>query len=307
MTIESNNVYDKRKLIILRAALIVIGGVLGGVAVWQYFVYYPELMRREFQIIIIVVSACVLAGILGLSAKPFYRLFSSIGVQLSPVLHTLGVRGVVAVIAGLVASGMLGYLFDIIIREHVQVWAVRILADILVACVFAVLCCFGFTKWVAADEQNDFVAAPRASVGYLLTASCFTDDRVFTAAYTLNNVKVSSYVFQALCILGDGAAIDRLNAVLSVGVVARLRGGDEFGSLDEYIRAESALAKAKRLKLVYADGVKEFEAADGALGLSVFSMPTDAVTAAFRRVGESADDGDTTAKSDEKTVAAALE
>lgn len=281
MTDESTHVYDKKKLIILRAALILIGGAVGGTAVWQYFVNYPELMRREFQIIITVVSACVLAALLGLSAKPFYRLFASIGAQFAGIVRTLGARGVVAVVAGLAAVGMLGFLLDVIIRGYIGVWAVRLLADILAVCLFAVLCCYGFTKWVAADEPEETGAPERECVGYLLTASCFTDERVLTAADVLCNVKISKNVFQALCRFGgDGAAAARLNAVIERGAAESLKGGDDFSSADDYVRAEIALAAAKRLKPIVAaaDG---FPAIDGAVDVAVFAPPTDEVKAKF--------------------------
>ena len=78
--------YDKKKLIILRAVLIVIGGAVGATAVWQYFVYFPDVMRSEFKAVFTVVSGVVLAAILGLSAKPFYRLGSGIQIlQLAPL------------------------------------------------------------------------------------------------------------------------------------------------------------------------------------------------------------------------------
>lgn len=262
MTDESTHVYDKKKLIILRAALILIGGAVGGTAVWQYFVNYPELMRREFQIIITVVSA-------------------SIGAQFAGIVRTLGARGVVAVVAGLAAAGMFGFLLDVIIRGYIGVWAVRLLADILAVCLFAVLCCYGFTKWVAADEPEETGAPERECVGYLLTASCFTDERVLTAADTLCNVKISKNVFQALCRFGgDGAAMARLNAVIERGAAESLKGGDDFSNADDYARAEIALAAAKRLKPIVAaaDG---FPAIDGAVDVAVFAPPTDEVKAKF--------------------------
>lgn len=281
MTNESAHSYDRKKLIILRAVLILIGGAVGGTAVWQYFVYYPELMRREYQIIIIVVSVCLLAALLGVSAKPFYRLFESIGAQFSGILNTLGARGIVAVVAGLAAAGMLGFLLDVIIRGHIGVWAVRLLIDILAVALFAALCCYGFIKWVAADEPDESVAPERECVGYLFTASCFTDDRVYTAADTLCNVKISKNVFQALCRLGgDREASARLNAVLERGAAESLKSGDEFDTAEDYARAESALAKVKRLKPICAaaDG---FVGIDGAIDLSVFAPPNETIKAKY--------------------------
>lgn len=281
MTNEAAHSYDRKKLIILRAALILIGGAVGGTAVWQYFVNYPELMRREYQIIITVVSACVLAALLGLSAKPFYRLFGSIGAQFAGIARTLGARGVVAVVAGFAAAGMLGFLLDVIIRGHIGVWAVRLLVDILAVCVFAALCCYGFTKWVAADEPEETAAPERACVGYLLTAACFTDDRVFTATDTLCNVKIGKNVFQALCRFGgDSDALARLNAVIERGAAESLKGGDEFVSAEDYARTEIALAAAKRLKLISAtaDG---FPVIDGAIDIGVFAPPSDEIKAKY--------------------------
>ena len=109
MTNEQQH-YDRKKLIILRAALIAIGAALGGTALWQYFVYYPDVIKREFRIVITVVSSAVLALILGLSAKPFYRLGASVADGVRALLSKLGAKGVAAVVLGLIAAGAAAYL-----------------------------------------------------------------------------------------------------------------------------------------------------------------------------------------------------
>lgn len=290
------NVYDRKKLIILRAVLIAIGGTVGGTALWQYFAFYPEVMRRELQIVVIVGSAAAFAVVLGLSAKAVYRLGASIASLFSKVFAELGAKGVVAVVAGLVTAAMLGYLFDIIIRRSLDILAVRVLADIIVAIVFAALCCFGFTKWMAADCAEE-PTLPAPTRGYLLTASCFFDDRVYTAAGFLTGVSVSENVLKALWKTGaDADAIRRLKHVTDGGVTV-IKCADAFADAAEYARSESALAAAKRLKPIEYPS-ELFPSIDGAAALTAFAEP-GAELIAERAVAESrvnADGADVTGR-----------
>lgn len=245
--------YDKKKLIILRAALIIVGAVVAGTAVWQYFNYYPDIMRREIEIVVIVVSSAVGAVIMGLSAKPFYRLGVGIATQFQGVIARVGVKGVAAVIAGLVAGGMLGYLFDVIVRHGIEIVAVRVLLDILVAAALAALCCYGFTVWLVSDgRQEQSAPAPR---GYLLTASCFFDDGVYAAASALINATVSDGAVKALWKFGEnGDALERLKKVMESGLVSTVSCPDDaFDTLEKYLAHEAETAKQKRLKTVGGD------------------------------------------------------
>lgn len=250
---REQKMYDKKKLIILRAALIVIGAVVVGTAVWQYFTYYPDIMRREIEIVVIVVSSAVGAALMGLSAKPFYRLGVGIATQFQGVIARVGVKGVAAVIAGLVTGGMLGYLFDVIIRHGIEIVAVRVLLDILVAAALAALCCYGFTLWLAADgRQEPSAPSPR---GYMLTASCFFDDGVYAAASALINATVSDGAVKALWKFGEnGDALERLKKVMESGLVGTVSCPDDaFDTLEKYIAHETETAKQKRLKTVGAE------------------------------------------------------
>ena len=233
--------------------------------------FYPEVMRRELQIVVIVGSAAAFAVVLGLSAKAVYRLGASIASLFSKVFAELGAKGVVAVVAGLVTAAMLGYLFDIIIRRSLDILAVRVLADIIVAIVFAALCCFGFTKWMAADCAEE-PTLPAPTRGYLLTASCFFDDRVYTAAGFLTGVSVSENVLKALWKTGaDADAIRRLKHVTDGGVTV-IKCADAFADAAEYARSESALAAAKRLKPIEYPS-ELFPSIDGAAALTAFAEP----------------------------------
>lgn len=283
MTNDVENNYDKKKLIILRALLIVIGGAIGALALWQYFVYYPELLRREYQIIITVVSALFLAAIFGVSAKPCYRLISGVVSLFMSLARSLGGKGVVAVVAGIFAAVMLGFLLDVIIRMFIEVWAVRLLADILAVAVFSLLLCYAFTKWVASDDSDAADRGARTSNGYLLTATCFSDPRVFTAVDALGNVKVGNSVFQALFMFGTPEAAERLNAVLARGAEC-IKDGGEFKTEAEYVRGQAELAAAKKLRLVYARSDKP-DTADGVC-LSSFAPPTEEVIAGFVRTSK---------------------
>lgn len=288
------NVYDRKKLIILRAALIAIGGAVGGTALWQYFVFYPNIMRRELQIVVIVGSAIAFAAVLGLSAKAVYRLGASIASLFSKVFSELGAKGIVAVVAGLVTAAMLGYLFDMTIRRSLDILAVRVLADIIVAMIFAALCCFGFTKWMAADCAEE-PTVPAPTRGYLLTASCFYDDRVYTAAEVLTGAVVSENVLKVLWKTGaDADAIKRLKNVTDRGV-AVVKRSDAFSDAAEYAEAESALAAAKRLRVVERRS-ELYPSIEGAIELGAFAEPSAELLAKSAEKPDSADLGDVTGR-----------
>lgn len=264
--------YDRKKLIVLRAALIAIGGIVGGIAVWQYFAFYPDVMRRELQTVVIVVSAAATALLLGLSAKPFYRLGEGIGAQFSGIASKLGVKGVTAVVAGLFAAGAGAFLFDVIIRDVIELLAVRFLSDVLVFAVFAALCCYGFTEWIAVSDGEP--ERQSRYVGYLLTASCFFDERVFAAAEVLQNVKVCDDALSALWKFGDDPkALERLKILDCSDAVGHVRrGGREFESARDYALYETKTAAIKRLRPVVCDR-GAFPIAVGAVDLYAFSEP----------------------------------
>ncbi len=248
--------YDKRKLIILRAALIIVGAVIAGTAIWQYFVYYPDILRREYRIVVTVVSSAVGAAILGLSAKPFYRLGAGIASQFKGLIARVGAKGVAGVCAGLFTGGMLGYLFDVIIRRGIEIIAVRVLLDMLVAAVLAALCCYGFTVWLTRDgAQDEEIGSAGEKRGYLLTASCFFDDRAYTAAKVLMNVKVSDGALRALWKYGDDyAALNRLKVIIDGGKVTCVKCPDEALDTSEgYIEYEKKLAESHRWYTVGTD------------------------------------------------------
>lgn len=262
--------YDKRKLIILRAVLIIIGGAVGYLAVWQYFEFFPDVVKREYMIVITVVTSFLAATLLGLSAKPFYRLGASIAASVGAVNDRVGIRGIVATALALIASGAVVTVFDVIIRNAQNIWAVRLLLDVLVYIVCASLCCYIFTKWLNTPETEETEKAlPR--VGYLLTAECFTDVRVNVAARTLINVKVCDGAYKALCLFesADNAqrAIKTLDELISCGAAEPIRSGNEFSDRVEYAELERSVAAAKRLILV---SVKPTESSD--LSLDVFSV-----------------------------------
>lgn len=294
---ERETVYDRKKLIIVRAVLIAIGGALGGTLVWQYFVYYPQLMRQEYRIVVIAVSAAVLAALLGLSAKPFYRLGSSIAAVFVKIAGSLGARGVTAVIAGLTAAALLAFLFDVVIRGALDIIAVRLLADVLVYLCFSALCCYGFVKWIAsADEEEK--ASEFAPSGYLLTASCFTDDRVFTAADFLTGAKIYDGAFKALWkFCDDRDALARLKLVLNKGAITIIKCSKEYESAEEYAKAEAEVALCRRLKPICAEGCFPF--IDGAADIASFVAPTEVLISAFKCADDGADRDTRTAENAE--------
>lgn len=279
--------YDKKKLIILRAVLIAVGAAVGGTAVWQYFVYYPDVMKRELQIVIIVVSAVVLAAGLGLSAKPFYRLGASIGAQFGSLVSSLGARGVVAVVSGFAAGGMIGFLFDVIIRDSLKIIAVRVLADVLVVVIFAAVCCYGFTKWIAASEERDEPVFEHNGkiVGYLLGASCFYDDRVFTAVKVLFNVKTSEATFGMLWKNGDADALERFRLLTVSGAVDMIKCAKECETAEEYAAVEVDIAADKRLIPVWLDGGSH-GISENAVDLAAFVSPSGDFRAEYKAAVE---------------------
>ncbi len=251
--------YDGKRLIILRAALIAIGAVIGGVCVWQYFVAYPDIMRKEFRIVIIVVSAAVIAAILGLSAKPMYRLIASVIAVFGRISGSLGGKGIAAATAGFVAAGIVGYLFDMSVRYAISVIAVRVLADVLVSLLCVLALCYAFMRWLGAEAEDRTAVESVPFSGY----------RVFVAADVLNNVKVSDSVFKALCVLGsDAAAADRLKVLLESGRIERIRNSAKFDTASQYAESEARLAISKRLRPVYLGGES---VADGAVRLETFA------------------------------------
>lgn len=267
--------YDKKKLIIIRAALIAVGAVLAGIGVWQYFTYYPDVLKKELQIVAIIISSAVVATLLGLSAKPFYRLIAGIVEQFRAVVAQVGGKGIIAVMAGLFAGGMIGFLFDVIVRNGIQIIAVRVLADLLVAVIAAGLCGYGFTQWVS-DAPKEQSHSPR---GYLLTASCFFDDRVFTVAHTLINAKVSDGAVKALWKFSGGEALDRLKKVTESGKVSVIKCPDDaFDSLEKYVEYEIDTAKKYRLMTVASNNAF---GSGGDVLLDAFAAPSPEIIALF--------------------------
>lgn len=263
--------YDKKKLTILRAVLILVGAGVGAAAVWQYFVVFPELVRKEYRIVITVVSAAVLAAILGLSAKPMYRLGVSIAELFSAVLGRLGARGILGVLLGLATASLATYAIDIAVRLTQDIWAIRLLIDVLIFLGFAALCCYGFTAWLSAPSEGE--AAPTPKIGYLLSAAALADERSLTAVNVLINVNVTDAAYKALSISGaDTAAAERLGKLLSSGAVGLVHCRSDFSTPEEYAAVEAALAERKRLRLVSAAGAVGKDS-DDALNISFFAPP----------------------------------
>lgn len=255
--------YDKKKLIILRAVLTVLGGSVCALALWQYFVYYPDVVRSEFKIVITVVSSVFFAAILALSAKPFYRLGAGIGESIIGVANRLGAKGIAAVVLGMFASGVFVFVVDVVMSMLQNIWAVRLLVDVLVYIVFAALCCYAFTKWltVTTNEPSEDVAP--ADKGYLITAGCLTDERVLTAVDTLINIRVCEGAYKALCVYyGNADAVKRLDSLVSLGAVTLIRSKAEFAGEAEYTQLEAEAAKSKRLKLIDLNGLNAFALPD---------------------------------------------
>lgn len=262
MTIMEN--YDKRKLIILRAVLIVIGASVGCLALWQYFVYYPDVVSHEYRIVITIVSSVLVALMSVLSAKPFYRLGASIGLAIAAANGKVGGKGIAASVLGFIAAGVLVVVFDVVFGRMIEIWAVRLLVDILTYIVCTAGCCYGFIGWVNASPKAEKSALP--AVGYLLAAECFTDSRVVAAVNTFINVKVLDCAYKALCLFGGdkaAEAVKLLDEFIESGAVGVIKTNAEFSDDGEYKLIERSVSETKRLRLVNLDG------GDDCLGLSV--------------------------------------
>lgn len=261
--------YDKKKLTILRLALIALGAALGFTALWQYFTFYPDVVRPEFKIAITVVSSAATAAILWLSAKAFYNLFGGMTSRIYAATAALGVRGVIAATLGFFAAGVIVYVFDIVICTLQDIWAVRLLTDVLVFMVFAAVCCVGFTKWLDASEQSESAEAKKR--GYFLSADCFMSERVMTAADVVIGAKTLDGAYKALLLSDDDGkaeAAARLDALVSSGKVKVIKCNKEFSTAAQYAEIERAFAENKRLKLISQN--------DGAdIMLEKFSLPSD--------------------------------
>lgn len=292
---EQNKEYDRKKLIILRAALIVIGCALGVTAMWQYFVYYPHLMRREFQIVIIVVSGVFIALILGLSAKPFYRLIGSISELVGSGVSSLGAKAIIAIAVAFVCSGGLVFLLDFVIRMYLDIWAVRLLVDVMAYIIFAALLSYGFTRITFRGKGEKRQAAmPNLRAGYLISAKCFFDERVITAACTLINAKVCEGAYKAICLYGGDKAeqaIKRLDTLVKRGDMEVLRLVKDFESEAEYTELERKLATSKKLKYVSAENDNSED--NAVVGLSVFTAPSDELLNRYSAPQEETTDGET--------------
>ncbi|MCH5154206.1 MAG: hypothetical protein J1F71_03235 [Clostridiales bacterium] len=288
----TENNYDKIKLIILRAALVLVGAGMGFLALWQYFTFYPNVVRHEFQIVISVVSSALIALIFGLSAKAVYRLICSIADATLRLKERVGARGIVAAVLGLVAAGVPVMVFDVIIRRYVDIWAVRLLTDILMYILSAAGCCVGFTKWLnmgGADKAEKAKNAdnadgaektyrPLPAVGYLLSAECFADERVITAVNTLINVKVCDGAYKALCLYHEGGsdAARLMDALIKSGKLSVIAGKD-FDGAEGYELMEKQLANNKRLRLI---------SRSGEMSLSAFTQPTAEMKNALSHANE---------------------
>ncbi len=243
--------YDKKTLTVLRAVLLAVGAAVGYLAIWQYFSYYPDVVRAEFQIVIAVVCSALCALFLALSAKAFYRLGMSVKQGVLSVGNSLGMRGVFATVLGFLAAGAFVVGFDVMIRRYLDIWAVRLITDILLYIVCAVVCCYAFTAWLKSSDKKQ---KSRADVGYLMSAQCFGDERVITALSSLINVKVSGGAYQALCLMGDEGALRLLNALVKQGSADVIPTDKQFSDIDDYYEYERKLAESKRLRLITADG-----------------------------------------------------
>ena len=267
----TNNSYDKIKLIILRAALVLIGASTGFLAVWQYFTFYPQVVKREYQIVITVVSSALVALIFGLSAKAVYRLAESVVNAVKGLKDRMGARGIIAVALGFAAAVALVVAFDFVIRIFLDIWAVRLLADVLVYILSATGCSVGFTKWLTAPKTEKSEKADAPAVGYLLAAECFKDERVLTAVHTLINVKVTGGAYKALCLYGGEGGTDAarlMDALIGSGAVTVINTNKTFDSASDYEQLEKQIAKSKRLKRVSP------AAAEKELSLELFAPPT---------------------------------
>ncbi|MDE7107129.1 MAG: hypothetical protein K2O39_02280 [Clostridiales bacterium] len=274
----TNNSYDKVKLIILRAALVLIGAGLGFLALWQYFLFYPNVVKREYQIVITVVSAALVAIMFGLSAKAVYRLISSVATAVSGLKERVGARGIFAVLLGFLVAGGIVVAFDVLIKRVVDIWAVRLLADILVFILFSAALCVGFTKWMTAPKSQKPQKADVPAVGYLVAAECFSDERVLTAVHTLINVKVIGDAYKALCLYGgeSGAAAARLmDTLIKSGAISVLNVNKPFDDGKAYEQLEKQVAASKRLKRISLDGGEK------ELALALFSQPSVDIVDAF--------------------------
>ncbi len=265
--------YDKKKLIILRAALIAVGGAIGGLALWQYFVYYPDVVSREYRIVITVVSCAFTALLFGLSAKAFYRLGASIAGCVLSVNSKIGARGMIAVILSFIASGAVVMVFDIAIRTVWNIWAVRLLIDVLVYIVCCALFCYESTKWLNAPADGEDKTVEVKHGGYLLSADCFRDVRVYTAADALINVKVYDGAYKALALWDEsGLAVKRLDELVLAGKVTVLRSNKTFSDKAGYDEIERSISAGKRLKFISAD-----VSADGDMNIAMFAPPPESV------------------------------
>lgn len=279
----TKNSYDKVKLIILRAALVLIGAGLGFLALWQYFTFYPDVIRREYQIVITVVSAALIALTFGLSAKAVYSLIASVAVAVSGIKDRMGVRGIVAVLLGFFVAGGIVVGFDFLIKLAVNIWAVRLLADILVFILFAAALCVGFTKWMTAPKGAKPQKADAPAVGYLIAAECFADERVLTAVHTLINVKVIDGAYKALCLYGgeDGYRGARvMDTLVKSGALSVINTDKPFDDGKAYEQLEKQIAASKRLKRISLAGDEK------ELALDLFSAPSADIVNAFTALRE---------------------
>lgn len=274
----TKNSYDKVKLIILRAALVLTGAGLGFLALWQYFTFYPNVVKREYQIVITVVSSALIALMFGLSAKALYRLISSVAVALGGIKDRMGRRGIIAVLLGFIVAGGIVVGFDFLIKLAVNIWAVRLLADILAFILFAASLCVGFTKWMTSPKGEKPQKADAPAVGYLVAAECFTDERVLTAVHTLINVKVCDGAYKVLCLYGgesgaDGARV--MDTLIKSGAISVLNVNKPFDDGKAYGELEKQVAASKRLKRISLLG------GDNELPLNLFSPPSADIVDAF--------------------------
>lgn len=274
----TNNSYDKVKLIILRAALVLIGAGLGFLALWQYFTFYPNIVKREYQIVITVVSSALIALMFGLSAKAVYRLISSVATAVGGIKDRMGWRGIIAVALGFSVAGGIVVGFDFLIKRVVDIWAVRLLADILVFIFCAAGLCVGFTKWMTSPKTPKTQKPDAPAVGYLVAAECFSDERVLTAVYTLINVKVIDGAYKALCLYGgeDGYRGARvMDTLVKSGALSVINTNKPFDDGKAYEQLEKQVADAKRLKRISLNG------GDNELALGLFSPPSADIVDAF--------------------------
>lgn len=244
---------NKKALLITRLVMFIVGATVGALAMWQFSIYYPNLVKAPLNIVYITVCSVACAFLLALSSKPIYQVFLAIMSMVKRFFESRPLAENIAGTIGFVFGGVCGYLFEFALRVGLTVVAVRVLIEIIIGILLAFL--FGYVAiyFVRAKKARDAARAENVLptskfVGYVITSGAFKSENLNKAATMFINVKVLPQTVNALI---DGVKTeDGVEALKRFESVRQLFGNIECKKETDELAAVKAIAQSKNLRII---------------------------------------------------------